>query len=247
MTLVEFIAPIAKRSRKDNILAILYFKHRYEDVPALTVEQVRDALKSARVPKHTKINVADVLSKSGHYVDTPGTEDGKRLWQLTSSGQEYVRELLGLPAAQPELEHDAASLAALASSVKSVDVKEYIEEAITCLQVDALRASVVFIWSGAIRTIQETLIAKHKSSLTSALRKHDPKARAVSRVDHFAYIRDKITLLAAQDLGVFDKNERGVLEECLNLRNRSGHPGKYRPGPSRVSGFIEDLVTIVFS
>jgi len=36
----------------------------------------------------------------------------------------------------------------------------------------------------------------------------------------------QLTLLAARDLGLFDKNEKSTLEENLNLRNRSGHPGQ---------------------
>jgi hypothetical protein len=36
------------------------------------------------------------------------------------------------------------------------------------------------------------------------------------------------------------------LEEALNLRNRCGHPTKYRPGEKKVSSFIEDVAGIVF-
>jgi len=247
MTLVEFVAPLKKRSRKDKILACMYYRSRYEGIQALTVEGIRGALKAARVPSVSKINVADVVAKSGHYVDTAGTEDGKRLWQLTDSGKQYVRKLLGLPESEPELERDAGAILALVGKVASADVKDYLTEATKCMQVGALRACVVFVWSGAIRIIQEELLDKHSAGLTAALRRHHSKAKAVSRQEHFAYINDKTTLLAAEDLGLFDKNERGVLEECLKLRNRCGHPGKYKPGTKRVSGFIEDLISIVFS
>lgn len=75
----------------------------------------------------------------------------------------------------------------------------------------------------------------------------DQKGRPDTReLDHFAYIKDDITLQAAQDLGVLDKNEKDTLKEALGLRNRSGHPGKYRPGSKKVSSFIEDVVSILF-
>jgi len=48
-------------------------------------------------------------------------------------------------------------------------------------------------------------------------------------------------------LFVLDKNEKDILEEALNLRNKCGHPGKYKLGPKKVSSFIEDIVNIVFS
>ena len=40
--------------------------------------------------------------------------------------------------------------------------------------------------------------------------------------------------------------QRSVLEDCLNLRNKCGHPRKYKIGEKKVSSFIEDLVGIVF-
>ena len=86
MTLVEFIAPLAQSTYGNKVLAILYYYARYEDTPAMTVEQIRAGLRRARVRNTTKINVGDVLSKSGANVDTAGTEGSKKLWTLTPTG-----------------------------------------------------------------------------------------------------------------------------------------------------------------
>jgi hypothetical protein len=58
---------------------------------ALTVDEIRQRLKSARVKDRAKVNVADVLSKSGHLVDTSGLQGKRRLWSLTGSGREHVQ------------------------------------------------------------------------------------------------------------------------------------------------------------
>lgn len=110
-----------------------------------------------------------------------------------------------------------------------------------------MRASIVFLWSGAIREIQQKLLFVDNKKLNTAIQKHDPKARNVRRIDHFAYIKDKVTLLSALEIGMLDKNEKDILEEALNLRNKCGHPGKYKPGPKKVSSFIEDIVNVVFT
>jgi len=246
MTLVEFVAPLAKASTRDKCLAVIYYEERYNNKAALTVEKLRASLKSARVPKWAKINVADVLSKSGAYVDSPGLEGIRRLWTLTDSGRQHVRELLGLPAADVEIEHDAATLESLAAKLADDTVREYVQEAIKCLKVDALRAAIVFLWTGAIRVLQEQGIAKGLVPLNAALVKHDPKARNVSKIEDFAYIKDATTLLALQELAIVDKGEKATLEEALNLRNRCGHPTKYKPGIKKASSFIEDVVGIVF-
>ncbi len=247
MTLVEFIAPLRNASQQAKCLTILYYQHRYANVDALTVEQIRLCLKNARIPRWRKINVADVLAKAGHFVDSAGTKGNRLLWRLTGSGEQEVRTLLGLPQAEPEIEHDAAALADLAAKVSNQEVRAYIEEAITCLQVNALRASVVFLWAGSIRVIQQEVLPVGSSKLNAAILKYDHKARHVSKVDDFAYIRDKVILLAAQELGKLDKGQRETLEEALNLRNRCGHPTRYRPGVKKVSSFIEDVIGIVFS
>ena len=74
--------------------------------------------------------------------------------------------------------------------------------------------------------------------------KHDPKARRVTTIDDFAYIKDRVSLLAVQDVGEIDKSQRTILGQGLELRNACGHPSKYRVGIKKVSSFIEDTVGI---
>lgn len=246
MTLVEFIAPLKSSPHRDRILSVLYFKHRYENVNALTVEQIKNALKNARTPRWSKANIPDILAKSGHFVDSPGTAGNKRLWNLTPSGIQYIQEKLGLPLSTAEIEHDIGSLRTIIDQIADAEIKDYIEEAVKCLQVDALRACVVFLWAGAIRLIQNRLLTCELSSLNAALKKFDSKARDVGKLDHFSYIKDSVSILASVELGFFDKNQKDILEESLNLRNRCGHPGKYKPGVKKVSSFIEDVTSIIF-
>ena len=246
MTLVEFLAPLSEAGHREKCLAVLYYHLRYLDKPAVTVEQIRNELKRARVAKWSKINVADVLNKSGAYADSAGLEGNRRLWQLTTSGEKYIRGILNLPAAEAEIEHDVTTLEKLAAKVTDQYVRSYIDEAIKCLSVGALRASVVFLWTGAMRTLQQKALKKKAAKLNAALTKHDPKARAVNKVEDFAYIRDATALLAFQELGIIDKGEKTTLEEALDLSNRCGHPTKYVPGIKKASSFIEDVLGIVF-
>ena len=76
--------------------------------------------------------------------------------------------------------------------------------------------------------------------------KFDPRAKIVKNLDDLVLIKESTLLLVAQELGLFDKNQRSVLEDCLNLRNKCGHPGKYKIGPKKASSFIEDAVGILF-
>lgn len=246
MTLVEFLNPVKGSPNRDRCLTVLYYKHRYEQVESLTADEIRKSLIQCRLPKAKSINVPDVLSKSGALVDTPGAAGTARLWRLTAAGENHVRQLMGLAESEPEIEHDVSYLKKLAAKIPDPLVREYIEEAIDCLSVGALRAGIVFLWAGAVRTLQERVLSKGISQVNAAIQVHDSKARHIRTLDDFQYIKEKVLLLAAEGVGVLDKAERNTLEENLNLRNKCGHPNKYEPGIKKASSFIEDLTGIVF-
>lgn len=247
MTLIEFLHPFKGGSQKNMVLGTLYYFKRYKDQQHMSSAEIKAAMRQARVPKARGMNVNAVINGSAPYVHSSGSkENGAFLFEITSEGEKYVRETLGLNASEPQVEHDVSALESIAASVSDDIVRGYIDEAIMCLRAGALRAAVVFLWTGAVRAVQEAALAKGAPILNAATQKHDPKARRVSKIEDFAYIKDKTLLLACGDLGVVDKGERGTLEDALNLRNRCGHPTKYKPGAAKASSFIEDVVGVVW-
>ena len=247
MKIVEFINPIKSNPIRDICLAALYYQQRYIKEEALTVESIRTLLKRARVSKTAKLNLAAVLSQSAPYVDVTGKVGNRFLWSITQTGQDYIRQLLGLPKADIEIEHDVSSLEQVIKSILDEDIADYIKESIKCLSTGALRAAVVFLWSGAVHSIRNEIMVNSKKDINKAVIKYDSNARSVKRVDDLVYFKESTLLLVAQELGIFDKNEKGVLEDALNLRNKCGHPGKYKIGPKKVSSFIEDVTGIIFN
>ncbi len=243
MTLLEFLNPVRGGRRKEQVLGVLYYYKHFEDTPALTVTQIREGLKKARVSRAKNINISAVLVHAVPYADQIGA---RGTWAITDSGEDFVHQL-PLPFKTPyATQAQATELGALASRQSDDAVRGYLEEAVKCLNVDALRASVVFLWSGVARTLQDRALLRGTTQLNSALQKHDPKARTITKVDDFAWVRDKNLLLACGELGLLDKGERGTLEDALNLRNRCGHPTRYKPGVAKVASFIEDVVGIVW-
>lgn len=247
MTLVEFLHPIKTSPTRDICLATMYFHERFEKGGAITVEALRALLKRARIPKATKLNLADTLSKSAPYVDAVSKQGARFVWSLTTTGAEHVRQILGLPSQDIEIENDLSSLKQLVSTLADPDVVDYLNEAIKCLQVDALRATVVFLWSGAVKKLRDNALSCGVTNLTNAILKFDPKAKPIKKLDDLVLIKESVLLLSIQELGLVDKNQRSVLEDCLDLRNKCGHPGKYKVREKKVSSFIEDLVGIVFT
>ncbi|SRR6266487_3597381 len=248
MTLVEFLHPLKGAKQIELVLATMYYLKRYKDREHVTAPEIKTALGTTKLPKTKAINVNDVINKRGApYVHSPGgKENGALLFALTDMGDTFVRELLDLPLAEPEVEHDVTTLSALISEISDDGVRGYVEEAVTCLRFGALRACVVFLWTGAIRTLHEDALSKGDAVVTAAIQKQDKKARAIKTMNDFAWIKDRTFLDAAPEIGILDKTEKGILVSALDLRNSCGHPTEYSPGPKKVSAFIEDVVGIVF-
>jgi len=246
MTLVELLGKLDSPSRQSQTLVALYYGTVVGQVADMTAAQLKGALVASRAPRAKNANVADILSKCGEYVDYTTPKAGARLWRLTGTGIEHVRSLVGIPETHIEKKHDVQALTDLVVGISSPEVRKYFEEAIVCLRAGALRACIVFVWTGVISTVRERMFAKGLPALNAALVRHYQKCKTINSLDDFAYVPDNLLLLAAQDLQLFDKSQKTILEHGLDLRNHSGHPAKYDPGGKKASSFIEDMLSIVF-
>jgi integrase len=142
-------------------------------------------------------------------------------------------------------EIDTTALDNIVAELTDADERDYFSEAISCYRIKAFRAAVVLAWQAAIRRIHLECFSHSLNALNAILIRHDQKAREIKSMDDLGMVKESTLLDVARDLGIFDKNVKSVLVECLGLRNKCGHPGKYSPGPSKVAAYLEDLITHV--
>jgi len=244
LTFVEFVQPVRSQSNRAKVLAAMYWLEQVERESPVSSAQIRTALVKAKIPAAAKINVSDVLAKAESRVEW--SADTKSPWKLTDTGREYVRADLGLEVAQESaLDGGADSIRAVLGGIGDQVAQSYVEEAVLCLEAGALRASVVFVWSGGMRTLQDSAMSFGVVAIEAALQKHDARVK-FKKFEDFAGARDTVQLLAFRELAMVDKGEWATLQEGLDLRNRCGHPTKYTPGAAKVRAFIEDVVGIIF-
>jgi len=186
---------------------------------------------------------------------TPEQENYNLYKQTHTVGKARLNNLIG------EIQHEIAQLASndqttnyageldhILDSIADAVARDFVVEAIKCLRADALRPAVVFIWAGAIRTLEERVEREGLlDQVSDAITRRGSRIPRLKRVDDFELVRDRTELEAFREVSLIDKGQFGVLVESLDLRNRCGHPTSYRPGPKRVEAFIEDVVGIVFS
>lgn len=132
------------------------------------------------------------------------------------------------------------------SGISDKDEADYLKEALTCMTAGSLRAGIIFAWNAAILNLRKKCFNHGKTTLNNAIKKQDPKAKDIKKEDDFAYVKDSYLLRVAQDLGEIDKGEKDALEDCLDLRNKCGYPGNYKPKTLKASSFMEEIINIVF-
>jgi hypothetical protein len=247
-SLPEFLAPARKGSQRLKCLAVLYYFRDFESTPAMTAPDVKAALVRARVPQAKNFNVGQVLSRAGASVDSAGVnESGVKLWHLTGTGTKSVQDSLGLDVTPMNEVAEVTDLEVAAKGIGDNLAREFIEEAVTCIKAGALRAAVVFAWTGAVRHLHGEAAQLGWARVEQAVQKHDARIKSVRKIEDFSAVNDRTFLLAARELAIVDKGQWTVLQQALDLRNQCGHPSNYRPGPKKVSALLEDLITVVFA
>lgn len=232
----DYIHKIDPPRQVPLVLLALYFLERDGATPCTVAElctSLRSVVRKSSVPR----NVSDVLHRAGDKVLRDAASKPLR-YSLTRTGRNYVEaEIIGtaIPVREVGMAHVLQAV--------SGDVRSYVEEAVVCLEANALRAAVVFLWVGAIRHLQEAIVALPESEVTRAFRREDAKAKPIRSVDDCTKYKDRTLLLVAEHLGIIDRSQRNALtDRCLGLRNKCGHPSRHTLGAQMVRGYIEEVV-----
>lgn len=89
MTLAEFLHPLEKAGRTDQVLAVLLFHKHYAGKGEMSAVDVRATLVQARVPGAKGMNGHQALARSGRYAHQL-RRGGP--WEITESGEHHLRD-----------------------------------------------------------------------------------------------------------------------------------------------------------
>lgn len=139
-------------------------------------------------------------------------------------------------------------LESLVFKLKDLDEIDYLLEGIDCFRNGSLRAGVIFIWSSALKNIRKQILdIETLKKINEELNNIDSRAKNIKNIDSFEYIKDETTIHLAEKVGVFSKFEKNeLINNCLGLRNKCGHPSNYKPEIQRVKSFVEEVLNMIY-
>lgn len=204
-----------------------------------SVKELKELAASGGLRKASRWNISDILSRSKGVAVR--TNDG---WELTKEGKAHAASL---GADSGPVVTANASLRKCLSSISSPESKEFIEEAVKCLEARYLRAAVVLSWVGAISVLQQYIVSNKLVEFNAEALRRNPDWKAAKTTDDIGKMKEATFLIVLESISVVGKNTKQELEECLKLRNATGHPTSLKYGESRVASHIEILILNVFS
>lgn len=142
---------------------------------------------------------------------------------------------------------DTTDLEYILLKITDKEERDYLQEGINCFKGNALRAGVIFLWTAAIHKIQTKCMKLNLATVNSELKKIYANSKQIKVIDDFEYIKDEYLLDLACNLKIYDKTIKGILKNnCLDLRNKCGHPGRYKPKQLKIKGFVEDIIGTLY-
>ena len=211
------------------------------DTPA-PVKEIQTLAVRIGVPKAKKWNISAYLSRAKMLaIRTP---DG---WELAPGGHKHVNSLMGFSGPSAPSLASVTSLRSQVAKMGNAATKEFLTEAIDCVEQGLSRAAVVLSWVGAVSVLYDHVITKHLAAFNCEAQRRDAKWKSAKTADDLARMKEGDFLNVLEHLSIIGKSVKQELEGCLKLRNGCGHPNSLKVGENTVAAHVEKLVLNVFS
>ena len=221
--------------RADKLLLTL---HAVGDVQ--TVRQIKASCKSAGFKVPQSWNVSSILSATkGQAINTG------QGWELTDKGRTHL-ETLGVEITNLVPKEKANELRELIEKLKNDEDKEYLNEAILCIEYGLNKAAVVMTWSAAMYFLKKEVVKNYLNDFNAEAAKVNPKGRTAKTSDDLGLMRERDFLDRLANISLIGKDVKQQLQECLSLRNSCGHPNSLKVEKLKVASFVETLILNVF-
>ncbi len=242
--LIDFLAS-KNLSQHDKVLLILLSQGETptsaRNIQAIALAHGVKQITSWNVPR-----TLTTANDNGYAVKMP---EG---WILTPSGRRHVQGKY-VPNDPTSTREIAVGLRSHLDKISNSETRDFIEEAIKCLEADLKRSAVVMSWAGGMSILYDYVVADSD-------RLKEFNARAILRFQNNqkkwkpAVTKDDLMLMQEVDFldilahqSILPKNTKERLKSfCLDLRNTCAHPSSTIIGKHTVEAHIEFLILNVY-
>jgi hypothetical protein len=184
---------------------------------------------------------ARLAASNGKAINTPHG------WELTDAGRKHIVNELGIELGVSPMSRAASGLAKHSSKIRNPQIREFVEEAIECLDHGHRRAAVVLSWVGAVAILQEYVVSNRLVDFNAEAARRNTKWKTATTADDISSRMEEFEFLqTCSGISLFGKSVKNRLEQALKLRNGAGHPNQLALGELEDAAHVESLVKNVF-
>lgn len=251
MQIDEFAELLSKRSKTEleRAIGFMWFKTIYDPKEETSAAEIAEMFFETRLGQPNTTRLKNYLSASSATLKGRTTNHFILSSAASKELAEKFPEVTGAkkgPAVV--LTHYSAALRSHLSKIGDGKTREFLAEAVSCMEMGNYRAAVVFSWIGAVSVLQDYVL-KHKidefnrdavaNKLLPTPAKSIEDMRDISKEGMFLESLARISLI--------DDSVKKHLKECLGRRNNCGHPTELSFSEPYVANHIDILLHNVFA
>lgn len=247
MSIDSFVSRIEKFDEMSQSGQIDYFVFYITEVVGegfATVASVNKCFEECDlvVPKYTASRMSQKLGQKPPKLVKVGSG-----YKLHRSRKKDLAEELEFSSSARSISH---SLRKLEGRISEGAEREFLREAIDCLEIGASRATVMMTWLLAISNLQSHVVSNKLEEFNSALAKRSErslKGLIITTVDDFSEMKESVFIEICRSAKIITNDVRKILDQKLGIRNTAAHPSSVMVRESKVIDFVEDLTDNVIA
>lgn len=206
----------------------------------LSVPDIRKIAINNGFGKAKKLNIGQLLKSA-----EPRTIKLPEGWEISTAGRKWLTDQ-GVTINTTILNPFAQKLRSHLARLSDNKTREFLEEAVECLEHKFYRAAVVLTWVGAVSVLQDHVLANCLADFNRDAIANNLIKKPITNKDGLSRIKEDDFLIALARTGVLTKNEKEELKKCLERRNGCGHPNTYVIREPGVADHIDSVLINAF-
>lgn len=249
---LEQVPNVGSFSRKSLVVLFVYYLRQHQGATSVTADDIRKCFRGALLKEPTDLS-ALLKSLTTGKVSPLLRAKPAGSFAISLHGVNEVEAILPAsvkPAASGTLLSTALPLLQRTiAKVTDPARRDFLAEAISCLEVGARRATVILSWIATLDHMYDYVLAHGLVQFNAALGKQTGKLGklSIAKKDDFGDLKESEFILVCRSAGLVTNDVRKILEEKLGFRNSCSHPSSIAVGDSKVLSFIEDIVDNVIA
>lgn len=233
---------LSKKSHADKIRLFAWYLHVHKGKEQFLPKDIRECYTTLHLDLPSDVSTLLGAMAAKKPPDLLKTSTGYRLERRIRESFDSSTARLAIPA------QAIAGLRQQLQRLGNDDAKDFLEEAIKCLEIKQYRAAVVFSWVGAISVLHNHIVNHHLVAFNAEAKRRNALWKDAKNSDDLGLMKEHDFLNVLESISVMGKNVKQQLQNaCLSLRNACGHPNSYRIGEAKVIAHLEELMLNVFS